>query len=115
MTTHSRKIEYKVNFKYLLQNKHACNRHGRSCWHIPGDYAAKYNADVLAFIHCIFTAFYTLQLDYAMRLQLSTADWQRTISIADMGFGPKVKKMSAEEKQILINSGSKAVEDYFGR
>jgi NTE family protein len=60
-----------------------------------------------------FTAFYTLELELASRNSLSINDWKRTISIPDMGYSPKVKKMNLVDKQKLINSGSKAVLDYY--
>ncbi len=60
-----------------------------------------------------FAAFYTLELELASRNILSDDDWARTISIPDMGFSPKVKKISVVQKKILIESGLKAVNDFY--
>jgi len=41
-------------------------------------------------------------------------DWPRTISINTLGFGPKVKRISAEQKAQLIESGRVGVRVFFG-
>ena len=50
-------------------------------------------------------AFYVLTLENLNRNQLVEEDWQRTISVSSVGIGPKVKKLSTQEKQSLIKSG----------
>ncbi|GAA4392342.1 patatin-like phospholipase family protein [Hymenobacter koreensis] len=42
-------------------------------------------------------------------------DWQRTVSISTMGFNPKIKRVSEEQKQLLVNSGQQGVQAFFGR
>ncbi|SHL40855.1 patatin-like phospholipase family protein [Hymenobacter psychrotolerans] len=42
-------------------------------------------------------------------------DWARTISISTAGFNPKIKRMSAEQKQQLMDSGQAGVQAFFAR
>jgi NTE family protein len=42
-------------------------------------------------------------------------DWPRTISINTMGFRPKVKRISAEQKEQLIASGRAGVQAFFSK
>ncbi|QNH62555.1 patatin-like phospholipase family protein [Hymenobacter sediminicola] len=42
-------------------------------------------------------------------------DWVRTISISTAGFNPKIKRMSAEQKQQLMDSGQAGVQAFFAR
>jgi len=42
-------------------------------------------------------------------------DWPRTISIDTMGFRPKVKRVSAEQKEQLVASGRAGVQAFFGQ
>lgn len=58
-------------------------------------------------------AFYNLSIEYLNKQSLSQQDWERTISINTLDFGPKIKKLSLQEKEMLIKSGEKAVETYF--
>jgi NTE family protein len=60
-------------------------------------------------------AFYNLLIENLNRQNLTPEDWQRTISISTVGIGPRVKKMSEAEKNILIDSGKKGVQEYFGK
>ncbi len=57
-------------------------------------------------------AFYYITKENLNRSQLTEADWQRTVSISDSNIGPKVKKLSAAEKKILIDAGRKGVQEY---
>jgi NTE family protein len=59
-------------------------------------------------------AFYNLTVENLNRQNLTAEDWKRTVSISTVGIGPKVKKMSVEEKNLLIDSGRKGVVEYFG-
>ncbi len=58
-------------------------------------------------------AFYNLIVENLNRQNLTSDDWQRTVSISTAGIGPRVKKMSEKEKNILIESGRKGVREYF--
>ena len=60
-----------------------------------------------------FGAFYTIIMENLNRRQLTTSDWQRTVSISDGDVLPKVRKLSKEEVSILIQNGRKAVQDRF--
>jgi NTE family protein len=42
-------------------------------------------------------------------------DWPRTISINTMGFSPKVKRISAEQKEQLVASGRAGVQAFFSK
>jgi NTE family protein len=57
-------------------------------------------------------AFYYLIKESMNRFTLTEEDWDRTISISDCEIGPKVKKLSQEEKDILIKAGRDAVVEY---
>jgi NTE family protein len=59
-------------------------------------------------------AFYNLTVENLNRQNLTAEDWLRTISIGTAGIGPRVKKMSEAEKNLLIESGKKGVVEYFG-
>lgn len=58
-------------------------------------------------------AFYILALENLNRNQLIPEDWKRTISVSDAGIGPKVKKMSEKQKQMLIRSGEENTIRFF--
>lgn len=53
-------------------------------------------------------AFYYVIKETMNRYMLTERDWERTVSISDASIGPKVKKLSQEEKELLINAGRKA-------
>ncbi|NVO85844.1 patatin-like phospholipase family protein [Hymenobacter terrestris] len=44
-----------------------------------------------------------------------TSDWPRTVSISTVGFNPKIKRLSAEQKQQLMNSGRNGVREFLVR
>ncbi|MFY7708938.1 MAG: patatin-like phospholipase family protein [Flavobacteriales bacterium] len=54
-------------------------------------------------------AFYYVIKETMNRYMLTEKDWERTVSISDAKIGPKVKKLSQEEKDLLINAGREAV------
>jgi NTE family protein len=54
------------------------------------------------------SAFYTLIIEKLNRDQLLPDDWKRTVSVSTVGFGPRVRKMSEEEKNDLMESGKRA-------
>ncbi|AYB32593.1 hypothetical protein D4L85_19315 [Chryseolinea soli] len=57
-------------------------------------------------------AFYTFTIENLNRSSLTTADWERTVSISCGTIGPKIRKLSAEEKNMLIANGQHAVEAF---
>ena len=56
-------------------------------------------------------ALYTVALENLNPTQ--PADWPRTVSISTAGFGPKVRRMSAEQKARLVASGRAGVAAFF--
>lgn len=50
-------------------------------------------------------AFYTIVLENLNRSSLTGADWERTISVSSVGVGPKIQKLTNEQKMSLIRSG----------
>jgi NTE family protein len=57
-------------------------------------------------------ALYNMVIENLNRQQLTTEDWQRTISISDGKIGPKIRKLSAEEIGILIENGKQAMKKH---
>ncbi|MFC5284514.1 patatin-like phospholipase family protein [Pedobacter alpinus] len=60
-------------------------------------------------------AFYVLILENLNRTALISADWERTISVSSVGISPRIKKMSAAQKQSLIKSGEISAQKYFNK
>lgn len=60
-------------------------------------------------------AFYVMTIGKLNRTQLTNDDWNRTISISSVGISPKVKKLSMEQKNRLINSGKSYTEAFFNQ
>ena len=60
-------------------------------------------------------AFYTMVVENLNRQLLTDEDWERTVSVSSVGIGPKVKKLSPEQKERLINSGYESTNQYFKR
>ena len=58
-------------------------------------------------------SFYNIIIENLNRQNLTEDDWKRTISINTLGIGPKIKRLSKEEKLNLMNSGKQAVKAYF--
>jgi len=58
-------------------------------------------------------AFYLFTLENLNRNTLTTEDWNRSISISSEGIGPKIKRLSSEQKQTLLDSGTKYTEEFF--
>jgi NTE family protein len=54
-------------------------------------------------------AFYNILIENLNRQNLTEEDWKRTVSINTDGIGPKIKKLSAKEKELLIMNGRDAV------
>jgi NTE family protein len=57
-------------------------------------------------------AFYNIVIENLNRQQLTKADWQRTVSISDGQIGPRIRKLSAGEVNILIENGRRAIKTY---
>ncbi len=57
-------------------------------------------------------AFYNMVIENLNRPQLTKEDWQRTVSISDGKINPRIRKLTKEEVQILIENGRKAVKNY---
>ena len=57
-------------------------------------------------------AFYQMIIENLNRQQLSEQDWQRTVSIDDGNISPRIRKLSKEEKDRLIENGKRALQDY---
>jgi NTE family protein len=60
-------------------------------------------------------AFYNIVIENLNRNELTQEDWQRTISVSSVGIAPKIKKLSFQEKKILIESGKKATKHFFNK
>lgn len=60
-------------------------------------------------------AFYKITHETVNRAFLNEYDWKRTISVSSGNIGPKIKKMSTEEKELLINNGKKGVQEYYSK
>ncbi|MFD2161295.1 patatin-like phospholipase family protein [Paradesertivirga mongoliensis] len=57
-------------------------------------------------------AFYVMVLENLNRNALTDADWKRTISVSSANIGPRVKKLSATQKESLLNSGRKSARQF---
>ena len=58
-------------------------------------------------------AFYLFTLENLNRNTLTEEDWERSISISSEGIGPKIKRLSEEQKLKLMNSGERYTLKYF--
>lgn len=58
------------------------------------------------------SAFYNIIIENLNRQQLTPEDWQRTISISDGKIGPRIRKLSAAEINILIENGRMAMKSF---
>jgi NTE family protein len=61
----------------------------------------------------LMKSLYYITKENLNRAYLTPADWQRTISISDSRIGPKVKRLSEAEKQLLITAGRNGVKNYY--
>ncbi len=57
-------------------------------------------------------AFYNFVIENLNRPQLTAADWDRTVSISCGDIGPKIRKLTLEEKDLLIRNGYEAMRSY---
>jgi NTE family protein len=60
-----------------------------------------------------FGAFYNIIIENLNRQTLTKEDWQRTVSISDGNVGPKVRKLSKEEVDVLLYNGAAGTKQYF--
>lgn len=61
------------------------------------------------------SAFYHIVIENLNRNNLSSDDWKRTISVSSKGISSRIKKLSADEKKLLIDSGQKSTQDFFNK
>jgi len=59
------------------------------------------------------SALYIIVIENLNRNYLTDEDWTRTISVSSIGISPKVKKLSKEQKELLINSGKNSCDRLF--
>lgn len=57
-------------------------------------------------------AFYSYAIENLNRVPLISEDWERTVSISSGDIGPKIRKLSVEEKDLLIGNGYAAMERF---
>ena len=57
-------------------------------------------------------AFYNIVIENLNRQQLTDEDWKRTVSISDKKTGPRIRKLSEKENNILIEAGRLATKTY---
>jgi len=55
---------------------------------------------------------YYLMKENLNRFILTPFDWERTVSISDCGIGPKVKRLSKDEKALFIKAGREGLRRY---
>ncbi len=60
-------------------------------------------------------AFYNIIIENLNRPQLTSADWQRTISVSTKGYGAKIRRLSDKDKTILLQSGHDGVQQFLIR
>jgi NTE family protein len=60
-------------------------------------------------------AFYTYVIENLNRSTLTPADWKRTVSISTGGIGPKIRKLSVNEKEVLMGNGRKAMKEFLNK
>jgi len=60
-------------------------------------------------------ALYILILENLNRTPLIPEDWERTISVSSVGIGPRIKKLSKEQKEALIKSGKLSTRRYLSK
>jgi NTE family protein len=57
-------------------------------------------------------AFYRIVVENLNRQSLTDEDWRRTVSISDGGLGPRVRKLSKYEVEVLQHNGNAAMKKY---
>ena len=61
------------------------------------------------------SAFYLIVIENLNRMQLKEADWKRTVFVSSVGISPKIKKLTKDQKDKLIESGRSSMERFFGK
>jgi NTE family protein len=61
------------------------------------------------------SAFYNYIIENLNRSTLTAEDWKRTVSISTGGIGPKIRKLSPREKEILISNGQTGMKNFLSR
>ena len=56
---------------------------------------------------------YVLVIENLNRPDLTTDDWDRTLSVSSEGISPRITRLSKSEKEMLLNSGMKYAAAYF--
>lgn len=59
-----------------------------------------------------FGAFYNIVIENLNRQTLTKEDWERTISISDGNVAPRVRRLSKEKVDVLVNNGSMATRSF---
>jgi NTE family protein len=62
-----------------------------------------------------FGAFYNIVIENLNRQTLTNDDWRRTVSISDGNVGPRVRKLSKEEVNVLVYNGEQALKRHFSK
>jgi NTE family protein len=57
-------------------------------------------------------AFYSYVIENLNRSTLTPDDWKRTVSISTGGIGPKIRKLTPQEKETLINNGKNGMMNF---
>ncbi len=60
-------------------------------------------------------SFYTITLENLNRQHLIASDWERSVLISSKGIGPKIKKLSKDQKNLLLQSGQEATKRYLDK
>lgn len=58
------------------------------------------------------SAFYNYVIENLNRNTLTAADWNRTVSISSGSIGPKIKRLTPEEKKLLVTNGYEAMHNH---
>lgn len=57
-------------------------------------------------------ALYTMVIENLNRHNLTSADWQRTVSISDGNIGPRIRRLSPDEINRLVENGREATRNF---
>jgi NTE family protein len=90
-------LGFRIDSEEQIKN----DREGKSIAALPTDNLKQY-----------MYAFYNIMIENLNRQPLTKDDWKRTISVSDGAVRPKIRKLSATEINILIESGKQAIKTY---
>jgi 2-(1,2-epoxy-1,2-dihydrophenyl)acetyl-CoA isomerase len=88
-------------------------RIGLANWVCEPDQLAAKTREIALRLASGATVAYRYMKENLNRFMLTELDWERTISISDAGIGPKVKKLSQEQKELFLSEGKRGVRRYF--